>query len=193
MGFNKKKLKKRRKDFDELTNKFSKAEIKEYRKAFYNIKKYKNLSTSEIKKTNKNLNKLKKSLRFKKCRSSIDSVDYEDLDIYDENYDFANDGECSKIGSIRTLFEEFDRDYFKPIRTDDGFVGRRNSYIEYKSKGDRYENLSPKDYLNMIRPYLRLLINEHKPIDESNDESNDESKDDDDDTVPAEWKIQLTM
>ena len=39
MGFNKKKLKKRRKDFDELTNKFSKAEIKEYRKAFYNIKK----------------------------------------------------------------------------------------------------------------------------------------------------------
>ena len=45
----------------------------------------------------------------------------------------------------------------------------------------------------MIRPYLRLLINEHKPIDESNDESNDESKDDDDDTVPAEWKIQLTM
>ena len=130
MGFNKKKLKKLRKDFDELTNKFSKTEIKEYRKAFYNVKKYKNLSTSEIKKTNKNINKLKKSLRFKKCRSSIDSVDYEDLDIYDENYNFADDGECSKIGSIRTLFEEFDRDYFKPIRTDDGFVGRKNSYIE---------------------------------------------------------------
>ena len=38
----------------------------------------------------------------------------------------------------------------------------------------------------MIRPYLRDLINEHKPIDELNDESND------DDTVRAEWKIQLT-
>ena len=37
----------------------------------------------------------------------------------------------------------------------------------------------------MIRPYLRDLINEHKPIDESND--------DDDDTDRAEWKIQLTM
>ena len=39
----------------------------------------------------------------------------------------------------------------------------------------------------MIRPYLRDLINKHKPIDESNDD------DDDDDTDQAEWKIQLTM
>ena len=38
----------------------------------------------------------------------------------------------------------------------------------------------------MIRPYLRDLINKHKPIDELNDESND------DDTDRAEWKIQLT-
>ena len=45
----------------------------------------------------------------------------------------------------------------------------------------------------MIRPYLRDLINEHKPIDESNHESNDESKDDDDDTDRAEWKIHLTI
>ena len=41
----------------------------------------------------------------------------------------------------------------------------------------------------MIRPYLRDLINEHKPIDEPIDESNDEN----DDTDRAEWKIQLTM
>ena len=38
----------------------------------------------------------------------------------------------------------------------------------------------------MTRPYLRDLINEHKPIDESNDES------DNDDIDRAEWKIQLT-
>ena len=37
----------------------------------------------------------------------------------------------------------------------------------------------------MIRPYLRDLINEHKPIGEPIDESNDE------DTDRAEWKIQL--
>ena len=40
----------------------------------------------------------------------------------------------------------------------------------------------------MIRPYLRDLINEHKPIDESNYDG-----DDDDDTDRAEWKIQLSM
>ena len=111
---NKRKLKYLRKDFDELRHKFPKNEINEYRKAFYN----KNLSISEIKEAGKNLFKLK-SLRFKKFRGNIDSVDYEDLDNYDNNYDFADDYEYRKIGSIRTLFTEFDRDYYKPIRTND--------------------------------------------------------------------------
>ena len=56
---NKKKFKKLRKDFDELRHKFSKKEIDRYRKAFY-VAKNKNLSKSEIKKTNKSFNKLKK-------------------------------------------------------------------------------------------------------------------------------------
>ena len=57
---NKKNFKKLRKDFDELRHKFSNEdEIGEYRKAFYNAKICK-LSKSEIEKTNKNLNKLKK-------------------------------------------------------------------------------------------------------------------------------------
>ena len=43
-------------------------------------------------------------------------MDYEDLDNYDYNYDFADDDEYRKIGSIRTLFKEFNRDYYKPIR-----------------------------------------------------------------------------
>ena len=92
-----------------------------------------------------------------------------------------------KIGSIRTLFNEFDRDYYKPIRTDDGLARRRNNYIGYKSKGDRYENSSPEEYLKMIRPYLRDLINDHKPITESYNEKNDSDAD------RAEWKIQLVM
>ena len=41
--------------------------------------------------------------------------------------------------SIRRLFTELDSDYYKPIRTDDGFAGRNNNYIEYMSKRDRYE------------------------------------------------------
>ena len=92
-----------------------------------------------------------------------------------------------KIGSIRTLFKEFGIDYYKPIRTDGVFAGNKKNYIEYKSKGYRYEKLSPKEYLNMIRPYLRVLINEHKPIDEPIDESINN------DTDRPEWKIQLTM
>ena len=114
---------------------------------------------------------------------------YDDLDNYDDNYDFADD-EYKKIGSIRKLFKEFDRDYYKPIRTDDGFAGRRNNYIEYKSKGDRYENLSLEEYLKMIRPYLRDLINDHKPTTESNNEKNEEN---DSNSDRAEWKIQLAI
>ena len=68
---NKRKLKKLRKDFDELRYKFSKKEIKEYRKAFYVAENKKYFSEPEIK-TNKSLTKLKKSLRFKKFRGNID-------------------------------------------------------------------------------------------------------------------------
>ena len=45
--------------------------------------------------------------------------------------------------------------------------------MEYKSKGDRYENLSSEEYLNMIRPYLKDLINDHKPPMESNNKENE--------------------
>ena len=136
------------------------------------LKTKKYLSESEIKKTNKNLNKLRKSMRFKKFHGNIDSVDYDDLDNHDYKYDFADDDEYRKIGSIRTLFKEFDRDYYKPIRTDGGFAGRNNNFIEYTSKGDRYENLSPKKYLNVIRSYLRDLINEHRPVVKLNNNNN---------------------
>ena len=33
-----------------------------------------------------------------------------------------------------------------------------NNYIEYESNGDRNKNLSLKEYLNKIKPYLRDLI-----------------------------------
>ena len=81
------------------------------------------------------------------------------------------------------MLKEFDRDYYNPIRTDDGFAGRKNNYIKYKTKGDRYGNLSPEEYLDMIKPYLRDLIDNHKPTMESNDKENDR----------AEWKIELVM
>ena len=118
IGINKKKLKEIRKDFYKLRHKFSKKEADKYRKVFYDIKNYRHLSESEIEEIRKNFNELEKSLMFKKFHGDIDSVDYDDLDNYDDNYDFADDDEYRKIGSIRTLFKEFDRDYYKPIRTD---------------------------------------------------------------------------
>ena len=66
-------------------------------------------------------------MRFKKFHGGIDAVDYDDLDNYDDNYDFADDDEYRKIGSIRRLFKEFDRDYYNPVRSDGGFDVKRNN------------------------------------------------------------------
>ena len=95
---NKKKLEEIRKDFKELRHKFSKKEIDKYRKAFYDIKNFKHLSISEIKKGSKNLTRLKESLRFKKFQVNIDGVDYDDLDNYDDNYDFSDDDDDDDDG-----------------------------------------------------------------------------------------------
>ena len=140
-----------------------------YRKAFYVAKNKKYLSESEIKKTNKNLNTLEKSLILKKFNGDIDSVYYEDFDNYDdEDFSYADDDKYRKIGSIRRFFKLFDSDYYKPIITDRGYDGRDDNYIKYMSKGNKHKNLSPKKYLNMIRPCLRDLINDHKPTAELN-------------------------
>ena len=45
------------------------------------------------------------------------------------------------------------------MKTNSAFNG---DYTEYQSKGDKDKNLSPKEYLDMIRPYLSDLINDHK-------------------------------
>ena len=57
----------------------------------------------------------------------------------------------------RVVLNEIDKDYFKPIKTKSAF---NNNYIEYENKGDK--NLSPKEYLDIIRPYLSNMINDHK-------------------------------
>ena len=59
----------------------------------------------------------------------------------------VDDDEYRKIGSIRTLFKELDRDYYKPIKTDSGFAERNDSYIEYTSNADRYDIYHLKNIL----------------------------------------------
>ena len=46
-------------------------------------------------------------MRFKKFHGGIDTVDYDDLYNYDNNYDLADDDEYigRKIGSIRRLLK----------------------------------------------------------------------------------------
>ena len=56
---------------------------------------------------------------------------------------------------------------YKPTIVKSGY---NNNYIEYKSEGDNL--LKIEEYLNLIEPYLRELINDHKN--------------------KGEWKIQLT-
>ena len=63
---------------------------------------------------------------------------------------------------------------------------RNDNYIEYTSKADRYENLSPTEYLTVIRPYLRDFIDENKLIMELNNSNiNNNNR--------VEWKIQLII
>ena len=92
---------------------------------------------SEIRDTEKNLIKLEKRRQFKKHH------------FYDDEY--------KKIRRARRLFKYPNRDYYKPIKTDDSF-DNKNNYIKHISKGDKYENLSTKEYLDMIRPYLKDMI-----------------------------------
>ena len=94
----------------------------------------KNLSTQKIKEIEKSLSKPKK-------------------------YYYYDDAEYIGIRDVGNLFSQStDEDYYKPVKTKSAFNG---NYIEYESNGDKDKNLSAKEYLNIIRPYLSNIINDH--------------------------------
>ena len=73
-------------------------------------------------------------------------------------YDYG-DIEYKGIRDIRNLFNlPVDEDYNKPIKSNDAF---KSNYIKYESKGNK-DKISIKEYLNMIKPYLSTIINDHK-------------------------------
>ena len=119
ISISKKKLKEIEKYFKELRHNFSKKETDKFRKSFYEIKNHDDIYTPKIKEGEENLSELEKS---------IQSIKFFDNAYKDES-----------IEDIRRLF-----DYFKPKKTDEGFDGRKNNYIEYISEGDDNKNLSPK-------------------------------------------------
>ena len=118
--------------------------------------------------------KIEKSISIKSFNNNNNNNNNDDESIVDikklfkpkKTFNIGNNNES--IANIKRLF-----DYFTPEKTDEGFTGRRNNYIEYISEGDNNRNLSPEEYLKMIRPYLNDLINHHK--------------------TSGEWKIQLVI
>ena len=65
-----------------------------------------------------------------------------------------NEAIKDRIRDIRSLFKR-EGDYFKPKRVSNFW---NNNYIEYESNDDINKNLSVKEYLDKIKPYLRDII-----------------------------------
>ena len=80
-----------------------------------------------------------------------------------------------------------DEDYYKRIIAKSAFGG---NYIQYKSKEDKGKNLSIKKYLNVIKPYLIDVINQHKIHGLVRYNSGNKSWLEE---TSSEWKTQLTM
>ena len=69
------------------------------------------------------------------------------------------------------LFNELnEEDYYKPTEVKSAFDG---CYVLYESRGDKDNKLALYEYFDIIRPYLKDMIDNHK--------------------ARGEWKIQLTM
>ena len=160
------KIKKIREDINELRD------IKEIRKRFL-WNRNKNLSESKIKEIEKNLLELEESL-FR----------------HNKYYD-CDDDEYKGIRDVGNLFNQsLDKDCYKPIKTVNGF-DYKNNYIEYANKGDKDKILLPEEYLDLIRPYLSDIINDHKTQEVWKVHS--DNKVIDYKTTLGEWKIQLTV
>ena len=143
--------------FHNLRNNFSREELKKHREKFhkkewiYNYLKGKDSLTSREKRVLKNIERY-----FKKLKKDLNK-------IKTYKYNITHD--------IRNLFNEIAKEnYYEPIEIKSAFDG---SYITYESRGGNDNNLSLEEYLNIIRPYLRDMIDDRK--------------------AHSEWKIQLIM
>ena len=130
------------------------------KKELYEIEYKRNLSNMEKEKIDDNLleivNKLNKKEKYR-------YHDRDDLDYHG-------------IRDIENLFDaDNNEDYYKPILVKSSF---KENYKYYESRGDKdKKKLSIEQYLDVIKPYLSDLINDHKAIETSSNE----------------WKIQINM
>ena len=129
-------------EFKKSKHKFSKTIKDEIRKNLYEIKNRKNLFTLKTRKTEKSLDELENFLFKTKKYHDYDDVEYKG------------------IKDIKDLFDlSTSEHYYKPIIVNGAF---NNNYIQYASKGDKDKILTINEYLDMVRPYLVGMINDHK-------------------------------
>ena len=147
-----------RKLFNEVKSNLSREEINKIRKklhrkeAVYNFLKKKDQKGSLTNREKRVLNNIDRYLKNLK-------KDLEKLQKYSITY------------GLDYLFNELDEvDYYEPKEVKSAFDG---SYILYESKGDKDNKLALYEYFDIIRPYLKDMIDNHK--------------------ARGEWKIQLTM
>ena len=153
-NFDKTRIEEIRKKFNDSRHKLFKSKINKIRKYFYEIENKKDLSASRIKEIKENLLELEMTISKTK-----------------KYYGTEYDTEYSGIRDVKNLFDlSIDEDYYKPIISKSAF---NNNYIQYESKGNKDKILTISEYLDMIRPYLNDIINDHKN--------------------QGEWRIQLTM
>ena len=74
-------------------------------------------------------------------------------DDYDPDYE--------GVWNVKDLFDEVNEDYYEPVITRTDFKG---NCTQYRGRGDKYKKLSPEEYLDIIRPYLRDIIDNHKAL-----------------------------
>ena len=138
MSKTKKRIETIREKLKELRHKLSKSELKEIRKYLYNIENERELL--ELETTKEYLYELDKKILK--------------LDDDDDDDDFGFIG----IENVQDLFKIL---IYKPTIVKSGY---NNNYIEYRSEGDKL--LTVEEYLALIEPYLRELINDYKSKDE---------------------------
>ena len=132
--------------FNMLRSNFSREEIKKHREKLYkkewvyNHLKEKDSLTKKEEKVLKNIVKY-----FKKLKEDLSK-------IKTYQYNITRD--------IDYLFNEITEEgYYEPVEIKSAFDG---NYIEYESRGGKDDNSSLEEYLNIIRPYLRDMIDNHK-------------------------------
>ena len=149
---------------------FSKARIEKIRKEF-NESRYK-FSKLKIKEIRKNLYKIKNEK--KPSESKIKETE-RNLTELEENLFKTN------------KYYDYDDIEYRGIMAGGAFNG---SCIQYESKGDKGKNISIKEYLNVIKPYLSDVINYHKTHGLVRYYSGNKIWVEE---TSSEWKIQLTM